>query len=296
MKKGLVFDIKRFAVHDGDGIRTTVFLKGCPLHCVWCHNPEGISTSPQLAYYANKCIGCGECVSACVHQAQEIVNGHHVYRPEKCVDCANCVEGCLGEALKQYGTYRTAEELMPDILEDVDFYRNSGGGVTISGGECLMQPEFCTELLKLLKERQIHTAVDTCGFVSWKAIEQVLPYTDLFLYDIKAIDENVHIRCTGQSNRIILQNLKQLDEAGGKIEIRFPYVPGYNDGQMEKAADFMAGLKNLTKVRILPYHNYAGSKYDALNLPDTLPQRIPTDKEIQAAVELVKKKVKVPVI
>ena len=168
--------------------------------------------------------------------------------------------------------------------------------MTLSGGECLLQPEFCQELLQLLKEHKIHTAVDTCGFVSRKAIDQVLPYVDLFLYDIKAIDEEVHIQCTGQSNRVILQNLKYIDDAGGNIEIRIPYVPGYNDTQMEKIAEFLATLKNITKVRILPYHKYAGSKYTALHMVNTLPERVPEEREIQGACDMMKRKIKVPVI
>lgn len=296
MKKGIIFDVKRFAVHDGDGIRTTVFLKGCPLKCVWCHNPEGISGRPKLAFYENKCIGCGECISECGEKAHTMEEGKHLFAHEKCAACGKCVDVCLGDALKLYGKWITAEELLPVLLEDRDFYASSGGGVTLSGGECLLQPEFCEELLKLLKENKIHTAVDTCGFVSREAIGRVMPYTDLFLYDIKAIDEEVHIRCTGQSNRIILQNLKYIDEAGGKIEIRIPYVPGYNDTQIEKIADFMAGLKNITKVRVLPYHNYAGSKYQALKMTDTLPERLPPEEEIQAAIDVVKQKNNVMVI
>ena len=180
-----IFEIKRFAVHDGDGIRTTVFFKGCPLRCVWCHNPEGLTAKPQTAYYAHKCIGCGEC------QKQNFTT-----------------ESCLGEARVLYGREITVDELLPILLEDKDFYENSGGGVTLSGGECLMQADFCAELLKRLKENGIHTAVDTCGFAPEEALDKVLPFTDTFLYDIKAYDEDVHIRCTGRSNLQILENLK----------------------------------------------------------------------------------------
>ena len=158
-----VFEIKRFAVHDGDGIRTTVFFKGCPLRCVWCHNPEGLTTAPQTARYAHKCIGCGECKK-------------EGFTPDD----------CLGEATVLYGKEVTVEELLPILLEDRDFYETSGGGVTLSGGECLMQADFCAELLKKLKENEIHTAVDTCGFVSKERLDKTIPYTDVFLYDIKA--------------------------------------------------------------------------------------------------------------
>lgn len=260
-----VFEIKRFAVHDGDGIRTTVFFKGCPLRCVWCHNPEGLNTESQEAFYEHKCIGCGECKT----------DG---FTPER----------CLGEARILYGKKISVDELLTLLLEDRDFYDNSGGGVTLSGGECLLQVDFCAELLKQLKAKGVHTAVDTCGFVPKGALDKVIPYTDVFLYDIKAYDESVHIQCTGQSNKVILDNLLYLDSLGKKIEIRIPYVPDYNDDQMEKIARFLAPLRHITKIRVLPYHNYAGSKYKALNLRNTLPEKIPTDDEIQKAKEIIK--------
>ncbi|MBR2466900.1 MAG: glycyl-radical enzyme activating protein [Clostridia bacterium] len=261
-----IFEIKRFAVHDGDGIRTTVFFKGCPLRCVWCHNPEGLTAIPQTAHYSHKCIGCGECKK-------------EGFTPED----------CLGEATVLYGKEMTVEELLPILLEDRDFYETSGGGVTLSGGECLMQADFCAELLKKLKENEIHTAVDTCGFVSKESLDKVIPYTDVFLYDIKAYDEEVHIKCTEVSNRIILENLAYLDSLNKKIEVRIPYVPDYNDDQIEKIAHFLAPLQSITKIRVLPYHNYAGSKYKALDIVNTLPEKLPTDEEIKIAVETIKK-------
>ena len=258
-----ICDIKRLAVHDGPGIRTTVFFKGCPLKCLWCHNPESISFRPQTAFYKNKCIGCGECKKE-----------------------GFTSEDCLGEAKVFYGKEISVEELLPLVLEDSAFYETSGGGVTLSGGECLCQAEFCTELLKKLKENGIRTAVDTCGFVSRSALEAVLPYTDLFLYDLKAFDEEVHIRCTGKSNKTILENLLYLDSAGAKTEIRIPYVPGYNSDQIEKLHAFLKPLKNVTRVKVLPYHNYAGSKYNALGMENTLPETLPTEEEIQKAQAL----------
>ena len=262
--KALICDIKRFAVHDGEGIRTTVFFKGCPLKCVWCHNPESINFKPQVAFYENKCIGCGEC------------------KKERFT-----VEGCLGDARVLYGKEMTIEELLPLLLEDKDFYETSGGGVTLSGGECLCQADFCAELLKALKKEGINTAVDTCGFVSKESIDKVLPYTDTFLYDIKAIDEDVHIKCTGQSNKIILENLKHIDSLCKKIEIRIPYVPEYNSDQIEKIVGVLRILKNIKAVKVLPYHNYAGSKYSALNMENTLPKILPTEEEIKNAEKML---------
>ena len=261
----LISDIKRFAVHDGDGIRTTVFFKGCPLKCVWCHNPESISFKPQIAFYENKCIGCDEC------QKEGFTT-----------------EGCLGEAKVFYGKEVTVEELLPVLLEDKDFYYTSGGGVTLSGGECLCQADFCAELLKRLKENGINTAIDTCGFVPREAIEKVIPYTDTFLYDLKALDEDVHIKCTGHPNKLILENLKYIDSLGKSIEIRIPYVPHFNDNQIEKIAKFLSTLKNIKAVKVLPYHNYAGSKYEALQMENTLPKTLPTDEKIQKAEQIIK--------
>ena len=265
MMTATIFEIKRFAVHDGDGIRTTVFFKGCPLRCVWCHNPEGLSFEQQEAFYSHKCVGCGECNKA------EFV-----------------ADDCLGEARVVYGRTVTVDELLPLLLEDKEFYDNSGG-VTLSGGECLMQADFCAELLVKLKENGIHTAVDTCGFVKTESLDKVIPYTDVFLYDLKAFDDDVHIKCTGQSNKLILDNLLYLDSLGKNIEIRIPYVPEYNSDQIEKISVFLSKLKHITKIRVLPYHNYAGSKYKALDMENTLPSKLPTEEEVDMAKDLIKK-------
>ena len=263
--KAKIFEIKRFAVHDGDGIRTTVFFKGCPLRCVWCHNPEGLSFDDEEAFYEHKCIGCGECKKK-----------------------GFTSEYCLGEARVEYGKEIALDDLAKKLIEDREFYEASGGGVTLSGGECLMQSDFCRELLMRMKSEGIHTAVDTCGFVPRSALDKVMPYTDMFLYDLKAYDEDVHIKCTGQSNKTILENLEYLDRNGKNIEIRIPYVPGYNDGQIEKIALFLSKLKHITAIRLLPYHNYASSKYAALNMKNTLPSKLPTDEELKAAKDLMK--------
>lgn len=289
MMKANVFEIKRFAVHDGDGIRTTVFLKGCPLKCVWCHNPEGISSKPELALYQHKCTLCGECVKACPMSAHTISDGVHNYDSDRCIACGLCEKNCFSGALKFYGKEMTAKEVSDAVLEDREFYETSGGGVTVSGGECLMHSDFCRELLENLKEEGIHTAVDTSGFVSRDALDKVIPYTDIFLYDIKAIDEDVHKKCTGHSNKIILENLKYIDEKNVDIEVRTPFVPGYNDGEMEKIGAFLKEIKNLKKIRVLPYHNFAASKYEALNMENVLPENVPEKDEVQKVQDYLEK-------
>ena len=196
--EGYIFDVKHFAVHDGPGIRTTVFFKGCPLKCVWCHNPESISKNKQLGYVEHKCVNCGSCVSVCTVGAHCFdADNTHRFDREKCTLCGKCADVCSVDALSVYGRYEDIDYIVNDILEDKDFYDSSNGGVTLSGGECLMQADFCAALLKKLKDNGINTAVDTCGFVSKDTLDKVIPYTDIFLYDFKAYDEDVHIKCTG---------------------------------------------------------------------------------------------------
>lgn len=281
--KAVISDIKRFATHDGDGIRTTVFFKGCPLRCVWCHNPEGIDFKPQLAFYKDKCRSCLECSTVCKQSAHIFDGQKHIFLRDKCTLCTQCESVCLASALKFYGRHVTVDEAFSAVMEDKDFYVTSGGGVTLSGGECLCQAEFCGELLKRLKSEGINTAVDTSGFVSRQAIDTVLPYTDTFLYDIKAMDEAVHIKCTGQSNKIILDNLKYIDSMDKRIEIRVPFVPNCNDGEIEKISAFVKSLKNIVRTRVLAYHNYAGSKYCALDMENTLPAVLPAKEQVEKA-------------
>ena len=287
--KGKIFEIKRFAVHDGDGIRTTVFFKGCPLKCVWCHNPEGLSARAELGYFEHKCIHCGECASVCSTGAHTVENGSHVFHRERCKACGKCTLACLGNALAFYGNEYTVEELLPILLKDQEFYQNSGGGITLSGGECLVQADFCAALLKALKAHGIHTAVDTCGMVAKGALDKVLPYADVFLYDVKAVTAATHQRCTGYSNGQILDNLVYLEERGAAVEIRIPFVPEWNDKEIEKLGKFLAKRKCVKKVRLLAYHNLAGSKYLALGLNNTLPQRIPTQNELTMYENILKK-------
>lgn len=285
-EKCLISDIKHFAVHDGDGIRTTVFFKGCTLKCVWCHNPESISFEKSLGFYENKCVGCGLCTDVCQSGARKTAHERLVFDRDACVFCGACVDVCVGGANVLYGRPMSVDEIFDEVMRDKAFYDSSAGGVTLSGGECLCHSDFCMKLLKKLKENGVNTAVDTCGYADRRAVDAVLPYTDTFLYDIKAIDEEVHVRCTGHSNTLILENLRYIDSRGKNIEVRIPYVPGYNSDQTEKIRDFVKELKNVVRVKVLPYHNFAASKYRALGIKDTLPEQVPPKNEIDRAQAL----------
>ena len=295
-KTGIVTDFKRFAVHDGDGIRTTVFLKGCPLRCVWCHNPESISPKPELAFYSEKCTGCGECMRVCPNGAHLFEAGDtpdlYIHRLDrtKCAACGKCAEVCVSGALKLCGRRMSVDEVMKIVAEDRIFYETSNGGMTLSGGEPAMQPEFALALLRAAKEDRISTALDTCGYTKREVYESLLPYTDIFLYDIKHITDEGHIRCTGRSNRLILENLRFLSDAGAKIEIRIPLVPTYNDDTATlDGIGRLLSTVNITKAKLLPYHSYARSKYLSLGIPDTLPDvERPNSEKLEAAAKLLR--------
>ncbi len=285
--KAYITDIKRFAVHDGDGIRTTVFFKECPLKCLWCHNPETISCKKQIALFTHKCLNCGICCALC--ECNRLNNGVHIFEREKCNLCGRCENVCPNDAFEIYGKEMSTDEILDIVLSDKKFYDESGGGVTLSGGECLLQADFCAELLKKIKDSGINTAVDTCGFVKRSALDKVMKYTDTFLYDIKAIDEKVHIKCTGRGNSLILDNLRYLSENNCRIEIRYPLVMGYNDSECDKVGAFLQKLRGITKIKVLQYHNLAASKYMALNMLNTLPEVKTTFEDVENAVEVLRK-------
>ena len=278
----MIFAIKPFEIHDGDGIRTTVFFKGCPLKCKWCHNPESLSFGKEIMYNDELCINCMKCVDLC--DANIIRDGVHIFERENCILCGKCESICSGNAFEIAGKEPSAEEIAREVLKDEMFMKGSGGGVTFSGGEPLMQVDLCVEIAKILKNRDINIAIDTSGFVSKEALDKIIPYTDTFLFDIKAIDENVHIDCTGVSNKIILENIKYADSLGIPIEIRYPYVPCMNDSEAEKIAEFIKELKMVKMVRVLAYHNYAERKYESLGLKYPLPDIIPPSKDEIASV------------
>ena len=255
MNTGLLFDIERNSFVDGPGIRTTVFFKGCNLKCAWCHNPESQSFKPQMMFYRDKCTGCGKCKEVCP------------YHLEQCDLCGKCTLYCPVDARKVCGRKHTVDEVLAEVIKDKAFYDTSGGGVTFSGGECMLQVDFLLELLKKCKEIAIHTAVDTAGNVPWEHFERIMPYTDLFLYDVKCFSEELHMEGTKVSNKVILKNLKKLsEEFTGDILVRVPVIPGFNDSEeeMRAMADFLRMI-HTENVELLPYHQMGEHKYAALN-------------------------------
>ncbi|MHB8993644.1 MAG: glycyl-radical enzyme activating protein [Armatimonadota bacterium] len=278
--RGRLLDLKRLSVHDGPGIRTTLFMKGCPLNCRWCHNPESVSPEPEIGLLKRKCAGCGKCAEICPAGAHRFHAGEHLLDHERCRACGKCVEACLRGALEYYGREISPEDAVAAVLEDRTFYAQSGGGCTISGGEPLWQPEFCAEVFALLHSEQIHCALDTSGAVPWESFEIVLPQTDLFLYDLKHVDDRLHREHTGSGNAQVLDNLKRLSEVGTPIEIRIPTVPGFNaeEGSVEAIARFLSGLPNIISVRLLPYH-LARSKYETMGRAYPMAEVAPPEAE-----------------
>ena len=277
---GKTYDIQGFSVHDGPGIRTTVFLKGCPLRCPWCHSPESQEFKTELNWMKIRCLGldkCGKCLGVCPHGCvsegpeDTDATGAPIRYPKVdktlCDECGKCADACKAEALYMCGDDKTIDEVMYRLLRDKPFFDTSGGGVTVSGGECLSQPDFTFELLRRCKEAGINTAVDTTGFVKWEVIERVLPYTDLFLYDLKCMDSKLHEQVIGVPNELILDNCRRIGESGGKLQIRIPTIPLFNDTveNMEKTGEFLNGFREAVElIQLLPYHTLGVSKYDRL--------------------------------
>ena len=256
MPSGLVFNIQKYSVHDGPGIRTTVFLKGCPLRCSWCHNPEGISPRRELLVIESRCLACGQCRLACPFGESFAGDGVLPTRHVECSLCAECVEACPTGARQIAGHEMTVADVVREVEKDQVFYEDSGGGVTFSGGEPLQQPEFLRAALEACRARGWHTTVDTCGFVAATDLLAIAPLTDLFLYDLKCMDARKHRQHCGVSNIPILENLRALSQVHRRIWLRVPLVPGVNDtiNDIEDLARFAHSLPNVQQVNLLPYH------------------------------------------
>ena len=264
--KGKIFNIQRFSTSDGSGIRTVVFLKGCPLSCVWCHNPESQSVLPEIFYKKDMCIGCGACINECVEDCHVFNDGTHFLERKNCIHCAKCVGACSSNALEVCGEEKSAEEIIEEVLRDKPFYEESEGGVTLSGGEPLMQYDFTLSLLKLAKNNGLHTAIETSGF-SYKNILDLAEYTDLWLYDIKIFPDDEHIKYTGVSNKAIFDNLHLLDKSGADIVLRCPIIPdiNMNDEHFDKLVQLANSLSGVLAIHLEPYHPLGISKAEQLS-------------------------------
>jgi pyruvate formate lyase activating enzyme len=265
---GLIFDVKRFSLHDGPGIRTTIFFQGCPLRCAWCQNPESQPRDPRLFHAGAKCLDCRACAAACPQNAVQFTDAGRQWLAERCIHCGACSRTCPSGALSLVGMFETAANLERTVLRDRTFYARSGGGVTLSGGEPLAQPAFAREILYRCHEQGIHTALDTTAYAAWTTLAGLLPYTDLVLLDIKTFDPDRHRRLTGVSNAVILANAVALAASNVDLVVRVPIIPGQNDDEkdLRAVAHFLSGLPGLMRVELLPYNRMAQAKYSRLGL------------------------------
>lgn len=284
MKQPLIVNVQKFSVHDGNGIRTSIFFKGCMLSCWWCHNPETQASHREMMFDASKCTGCGFCMKACSHDAIRIstTTGKAVTDPAKCVTCGACVDYCPHEAREVVGRTYTIDELVDIALEDQQFYDRTGGGVTLSGGECMLQnSEYMEELCRRLHFEGINIAIDTCGFAPLDNYRRLVPYVDTWLYDVKTLDDEKHRKYIGQSNKVILRNLEFLAQNGAHINIRIPTVAGVNDDDESMTAiiDYLKEKVGITPVNLLPYHSIGSSKYTRLGRPYLAEEMEPPSEE-----------------
>ncbi len=289
MAQGTIFDIQSYSLHDGPGIRTTVFLKGCPLACVWCQNPESQRYQPEVLLYQERCTGCGQCVPTCPSQAIRLEDGKSHTDRNLCRGCGKCADACLNEARRLAGRVWSAEDVFAEVKKDDAFYRRSGGGITLSGGEPLAQAEFSTAILSLCKRAGLHTAIETTGMARWETVQLLLEQVDLVLYDLKHMDSTSHQKCTGAPNDLILENLKRIRrECSIPVVVRIPIVPGHNADpkNIEATARFIADEVGLdTRVNILAYHRLGETKYGRLEQADRGASITPPSTEQMVAIQ-----------
>lgn len=266
--EGIIFNIQRYSIHDGPGIRTTVFLKGCNLRCFWCHNPESWNKDPEIIIDERRCIGCLRCVKVCPENARKIIENKLVYLRDKCNLCGKCVDECYSGAIGWIGKKMKTGAVVKEVERDLPFYKRSGGGVTFSGGEPLLQIDFLEELLRELKKKEISTAVDTAGNVKWENFEKIIGLTDIFLFDIKAVNRDILKEATCGDNGIILDNLMKLSESGKRIIIRIPIMPGLNDSfyELTKIAEVLENVETAEKIELLSFHLLGSGKFKNLGM------------------------------
>ncbi len=295
---GTIFNIQKFCVNDGPGIRTTVFLKGCPLRCIWCHNPESKKTAPEMFYNAQKCVKCGRCARACDRVCHEFSDDVHLYDREKCAVCGKCAEVCPTEALETAGYEISVEDALRDVLKDKVFYDNSGGGITVSGGEPMLQFDFTLSLMKAAKEAGLHTCMETCGYAPEERYREIAPYVDIFLFDYKITDPEKHRECTGVTNELILSNLRMLDGAGSRIILRCPIIPTVNDTEehLSAIANLTNSLSNVLEINIEPYHPLGSGKSEMLGKDYALKGLgFPEEETVKGWIERVQRETEVNV-
>lgn len=295
---GTVFNIQKFSINDGPGIRTTVFIKGCPLRCAWCHNPESNNTLPEIMYDERKCTSCARCAEACPYGCHTFENGKHIFNRENCILCGKCVNACYAEALEMAGKTMSAEEVIEEVMKDKSFYETSGGGITLSGGEPMMHFHFTNEVLSLAKERGLHTAIETCGFAPEHKYREVAKVTDLFLYDWKVTNSELHEEYTGVSNDLILSNLKMLNDIGAKIILRCPIIPTINDTDehFKGIADIANSLENVIEINIEPYHPLGESKNEKLGRESVISGiKMPENETVEEWIHKLSKLTDTPV-
>lgn len=265
---GLITDIQRFSLHDGTGIRTTVFFKGCNMRCKWCHNPETLSQKPELLVYPEECIECGQCVLVCESGVRTIKDGKLLYEREKCTACGSCTEVCFSGSLMLSGKYMTVEGILEEVMQDKEYYDKSGGGMTLSGGEVMLQKDFALELLKIAKSKGVSTAIETNLDYKWFYIDELLPYLDLVMFDIKLADNEEHIKWTGRPNHRVLENTRRLIESGRDIIVRTPIIPGVNDKPeaISEISKFLKDANSLIYYELLNFNPLGDGKYNALEM------------------------------